>query len=156
MTEPLVARTTGAVSSLAACLLAVVLLACSEASAIDTKPSPAKVEPIPGSDLSEVTLLESAARRIALQTAPVRELDVGPRGEPGPVLVVDYSAIIYDLTGTVWVYTNPEALTYVRRRVSIAYIEANTVVLVEGPPAGTQVVVAGAAELYGAETGVGK
>jgi hypothetical protein len=27
-------------------------------------------------------------------------------------------------------------------------------VLLEGPPAGTQIVVVGAAELYGAETGV--
>ena len=70
--------------------------------------------------------------------------------------VVPYSAVLYDRDGKTWVYTNPEPLVFVRHPVSIDYIEGDLAVLLEGPPAGTQVVMVGVAELFGAETGVGK
>ena len=134
------------------------LLACSELSAKETKGSPAKVEPIPGSDILSVTLVESASQRLGIETAPLREIPIPPRNKIGarPELrkVIAYSAVIYDTTGDAWAYTNPLPLVYVRQPISIEYSQGDMTVLLDGPPAGTQVVVIGAAELYGAETGV--
>jgi hypothetical protein len=69
--------------------------------------------------------------------------------------VVPYSALIYDLSGTTWTYTQPVALTFVRYRVSVDYIEGDVAILSEGPTAGTEVVSVGATELFGAESKVG-
>jgi hypothetical protein len=71
-------------------------------------------------------------------------------------LVIPYAAVVYGLEGETWVYTNPEPLVYIREPIGIDYIEGDTVVLSEGPASGTPVVVIGAAELFGAETGVSK
>jgi multidrug efflux pump subunit AcrA (membrane-fusion protein) len=71
-------------------------------------------------------------------------------------LVVPYSAVIYDLEGNTWVYINPEPLVFIRQAVTIDYIHDDMAVLLEGPPAGTMVATVGVAELYGADTGVGK
>ena len=84
---------------------------------------------------------------------------VGVRvAEPGsntPKKVVPYSAILYDVTGDIWVYTNPEPLVFVRERVDIERIDEDLAVLNTGPAVGTQVVTIGAAELYGAESRAG-
>jgi hypothetical protein len=74
----------------------------------------------------------------------------------GPRKVVPYSAVIYGLQGDTWTYTNPEPLVFVRHRITIDYIEKDTAVLLDGPPAGTAVVTVGAAELFGVELGVGQ
>jgi hypothetical protein len=70
--------------------------------------------------------------------------------------VVPYSAVIYDLSGATWTYTRPVALTFVRYRISVDYIEGNVAILSDGPTAGTEVVSVGATELFGAESKVGK
>jgi len=70
--------------------------------------------------------------------------------------VLPYSAIIYDVKGDTWVYTNPEPLVYMRAPIKIDYIADRMAYLTEGPAAGVSVVTNGSAELYGAETGVGK
>jgi hypothetical protein len=69
--------------------------------------------------------------------------------------IVPYDAVLYDLNGKAWVFTNPEPLVYVRAPITVDYIEEDLAVLTEGPPAGTEVVTAGASELFGAETGIG-
>ena len=71
-------------------------------------------------------------------------------------LVIPYSAILYDLNGGTWAYISPEPLTFVREAITVDYIEGDMVVLVDGPSSGTEVVTVGAAELHGADTGVGK
>jgi hypothetical protein len=71
-------------------------------------------------------------------------------------LVVPYGAVIYDLHGETWVYTNPEPLVFVRHPIRVDYIEGDLAVLLEGPPAGTEVATVGVAELFGTEFGVGK
>ena len=78
--------------------------------------------------------------------------------EPGdgtPRKVVPYSAILYDAHGQAWVYTNPEPLAFVRHRVTIEHVDDDKAVLGDGPDVGTKIVTVGAAELFGAELGVG-
>lgn len=112
---------------------------------------PATVEKIEGSELSRVTLTEKAAERIDAKTTAVVEQDAGG------VLrkVVPYSSIIYDAKGRTWVYTSPQPRTFVRQQVEVDRIEGESVFLVDGPAAGTEVASMGVAEIYGSETGVG-
>ena len=77
-------------------------------------------------------------------------------GGPSQRQVVPYAAVLYDAKGDTWVYTNPNPLTFVRHPIHIDYIEGDLAVLSDGPAAGTAVVLVGAAELFGAETGIGK
>jgi hypothetical protein len=134
------------------------LLTSAEVLAGEAKNSPAKVEPIEGSEILRVTLTELARQRLGIETAPVDERPIIPRGTLGGVpelrKVIAYSAVIYDTTGRAWAYTSPKPLVYVRQPISIEYSEGNHTILHDGPPTGTEVVVVGAAELYGTETGV--
>ena len=43
-----------------------------------------------------------------------------------------------------------------RHPVTGEYIEGDRAILLDGPPVGTNVVTVGVAELYGADTGIGK
>ena len=71
-------------------------------------------------------------------------------------LVVPQSAIIRDVHGGEWVYESLAPHQYVRRRVEVRYVAGSQAVLARGPAAGTQVVITGAAELFGTEFGGGK
>jgi hypothetical protein len=76
-------------------------------------------------------------------------------GSGAPKKVIPYSAVLYDVSGDAWVYTNPEPLAFVRHRVTIDTIDRGVATLRDGPAVGTKVVTVGAAELLGAESGVG-
>jgi hypothetical protein len=112
---------------------------------------PAYVEPIEGSSLSRIVLSEQAAQRIAVTTAPVTDdaLSGAPRK------VIPYAAVIYSPTGETWAYTSPEPRVFVREAIGIDRIEGDKAILTEGPATGTEVVTVGAAELLGAESGLG-
>lgn len=69
--------------------------------------------------------------------------------------VVPYSAVLYDPQGKTWVYTSPEPLIFVRQPIVVDFIEGDRAVLKEGPAVGTEVVTAGAAELFGVENKIG-
>jgi hypothetical protein len=69
--------------------------------------------------------------------------------------MVPYAAVLYSLNGETWVYTSPEPLVFVRQPITIGDIEGDVGVLLDGPPVGTEVVTAGAAELLGVESGLG-
>jgi hypothetical protein len=99
------------------------------------------------SGLDRLTLVPSAAGRLGIQTAAIEER--------GGALIAPYASIIYAADGTSWVYVATDGLVFERAEVTIDDIDGDTVLMSAGPPAGTQVVVVGAAELYGAETGVG-
>lgn len=71
-------------------------------------------------------------------------------------LVVPQSAIIRDVHGGEWVYESLAPQRYVRRRVEVRYVTGSEAVLARGPAAGTQVVITGAAELFGTEFSGGK
>jgi membrane fusion protein, heavy metal efflux system len=77
------------------------------------------------------------------------------KGE-GKSLTVPWSAVVLDIYGGTWVYEQTGERSYVRRPVAVRYVAGDTAVLASGPRAGTKVVTAGAAELFGAETGFSK
>lgn len=134
-------------------VMGLLLAGCSRpAEAAEPAVAPAVIEKIEGTELNRVTLVERAAERLGIQTTAVKEEQVG--GEPR--LVVPYSALIYDLEGQTWVYVSPENLVYTRQPVTVDYIEGDRAVLTAGPEVGTTVVTVGVAELYGADTGIGK
>ncbi|HKH61348.1 MAG TPA: efflux RND transporter periplasmic adaptor subunit [Flavitalea sp.] len=71
-------------------------------------------------------------------------------------LVIPYSAILYDIHGGTWIYENNGPGVYVRRRVELQRVEGSVAVLNRGPKAGSKIVTAGAAEIFGTEFGGGK
>lgn len=108
------------------------------------KISPSTVEEIEGSDLKQVILTERAAERIGVQTVPVN-------GQ-----VVPYSAVIYDIEGNTWIYTNPAPLTFVRAPIVVDYIEGDQAFLSQALESDDPIVTVGVIEIYGTETGVSK
>jgi hypothetical protein len=120
------------------------LSACGAKTAAPEKVVPSKLEPIEGTDLSKVILTEKAAERIGVET-------VSASGTTVP-----YTAVIYDIEGNTWIYTNPEPLTFVRQQIMIDRIEGDTAFLAESLPGELSVVTMGVIEIYGTETGVSK
>ncbi len=123
--------------------------ACTKKS-VPIKIKPARVEHIDGTEISKVILTEKAAERLGIKTDKVFIANMSP-----PRQVVPYAAVLYDVNGVTWVYTNPEPLVFVRHRIVVDYIEGANAVLLDGPVLGTEVVTVGAAELFGAEFEVG-
>lgn len=143
--------TSGVVLALAGLVTALAVLvgpAQGESPGASSPDEPARVEHVDGSDLARVTLTRKAASRIDVRTAPVT---TDARGRQ----VMPYGALLYDPQGGTWVYVSPEALVFQRAPVTVSRITDGTVTLSDGPGAGARVAVVGAAELWGAEFGVG-
>lgn len=137
------------VAAIAVCVLS----GCGGSSSRDEgSPEPAKVEVIPGSDAKQVVLTAKAAARLDIQTAPLADADVGGTMRA----TVPYAAVLYAADGSTWVYTRTAELTFAKKPISVERIEGDRAILLSGPPAGTPVVTVGAAELLGAESGVGE
>ena len=113
---------------------------------------PAMLEVIEGTDVNRVILTSRAAERLGIETAEIEEVSM----DGGDRLTIPYGAVIYDINGATWTYVNPEPLTYHRVQITVDYIEDDTAYLLDGPEIGTAVAYVGVAELYGADTGVGK
>jgi hypothetical protein len=130
-------------------LTAILLLAaCGEAPSDEhVTVEPATVEHIDGTQLARVTLTEPAAERLDIQTASVEA--------EGQRLIVPSSAVLVEPDGEAWVYTNPQPLAFVRHQITVDRETGGLAYLSSGPPEGTTIVTVGAAELYGAEFGVG-
>lgn len=141
--------------SVVACLLfaGMQLTACQQHHATHIADHPAKVEAIKELGVNRVTMTEKAIARIDLKTDAVRERQVSRSASPRKV--VPHSALIYDPKGQAWIYTSPEPRTFVKHKVDVEYVEGDLAVLTDGPPAGTVVVSTAAAEVYGADSGVG-
>jgi hypothetical protein len=125
-------------------LSGLLLSACGPKESTAEKVSPSKLEKIEGTDLSKVILTEKAAERIGVETVPASGNEV------------PYAAVIYDIEGNTWIYTSPEALTFVREPIVIDHIEGDTAILAESLSSQFNVVTVGVAEIYGTETGVSK
>jgi hypothetical protein len=126
----------------------VTLSACGEASSgydyeTASHHEPAKLVPIKGTDVQRVVFDAEGAERVGLKTAPIRQNGQGT--------VIPYDAVIYDADGKTYAYTAPKPLTYVRQEIAIDHVAGDSVMLSDGPPAGTKVVTVGAAEVYGTE-----
>jgi hypothetical protein len=124
------------------------LSACGEASSgydyeTATHHVPAELEPIKGTDVKRVIFDAEGAKRVGLQTAPIRQ---DRRKE-----IMPYAAVIYDAEGDTYAYTAPKPLTYVRQQIDIDHYNGDSVVLSDGPPVGTEVVTVGVDEVYGTE-----
>jgi hypothetical protein len=94
-----------------------------------------------------LTLSEKAAERLGVATAPV--------AGSGSRLTIPYAAVVYDSEGKTWTYVNNAPLVYERAAITVDEIDGDLARISAGPPVGTPVVTTGAAELYGAEIGVG-
>lgn len=121
------------------------LAACGPKPTTTNKPaSPSLLEEIEGSELQRVILTEKAANRIGVKTVEVDGTSV------------PYAAVVYDIEGGTWVYTNPSPLTFVRAPVIIDRIEGDTAFLAKRLETDAPVVIVGVMEIYGSETGVSK
>lgn len=121
------------------------LAACGPKTTTTNKPaSPSLLEDIEGSELKRVILTEKAAQRIGVETVEVDGTSV------------PYAAVIYDIEGGTWVYTNPSPLTFERAEILIDHIDGDTAFLAERLETDAPVVTVGVMEIYGAETGVSK
>lgn len=127
-------------------IVGLLLAGCGQAPASADKEEAIHIEEL-SSGLKSLTLSAKAAERLGVETAPVTEA--------GATMTIPYAAIIYDAQGATWAYVNTEPLVYTRASVVVDEIEGDTAVITEGPASGTPVVTTGAAELYGAEIGVG-
>lgn len=119
------------------------LSACQEVSSNLVEHKPYQLEPVEGTDLNRVRLSDDIAKKIDLQTVEARS--------NGNVTVVPHAALIYNPEGDVFVYTMPEAQTYVRAPVDVDRVVGDRAFLSNGPPAGTVLVTVGAAELLATE-----
>ena len=129
----------------AACLS---LAACADTTPTEsTAGGAATIEDIAGSALKRVTVTATAAKRLDLQTGPVRA--------SGATTQIPYSAVLYDPDGHTWTFAEKAPRSFVREPISVATIDGDVASLTAGPPVGSAVVVVGAEELYGAEIGVG-
>lgn len=71
-------------------------------------------------------------------------------------LVAPTEAILHDIHGGTWVYVAEGSDTFTRKRVIVRWTRGGEAVLAHGPGAGTKVVTAASAELFGAEAGFTK
>jgi apolipoprotein N-acyltransferase len=130
-------------------LVALVASGCAEAPSEEhvIEEEPVTVAEVEGSEVPELTLTPGAEERIDLTTATVEQR--------GDATTIPTAAVIVAPEGTFWVYTNPEPQSFVRAEITIDHEQDGMAFLTDGPPVGTTVVSLGAAELYGAERGIG-
>jgi hypothetical protein len=129
---------------------AVLLGGCADTASSESEGDPAAtVEEVQGSDIPKITVTDLGVKRLQLTTAPVAT------GTNGTALQVPYAAVVYDTDGAAWVYTTPAKNAFLRSKVTISSIVGAVATLSSGPPAGTQVVTVGTAELLGVEAGLG-
>jgi hypothetical protein len=130
-------------------LATLALSGCKEAevTALSSGYEPSHVEAVGDSDVQKVTFTDVGAEQVGLVTAAARQ--------QGASTVVPYAALIYDGQGVTWVYTVADDLTFIRSQVVVDHIEGDQVLLSDGLGRGAEVVTVGAAEVYGAELGIG-
>jgi hypothetical protein len=132
----------------AAVLVVAIVSGCGRPSdeAGDTRVDPVKV--VRTNNTTQLTLTSQAAGRLDIHRVRV--------GRDGNRTVVPYAAVLYTADGRTWVFRADGKLRFVRIAVVVDDVRGDNVVLRSGLPAGTTVVTTGAAELLGAESGVGE
>ena len=121
---------------------------CAKSTAATSEEPPAVVQQVPAGEIPTVTLQQEAADRIGLKTDVVKDETVDGLQRK----VVPYAAILYDPKGDTYAYEASEPLVFKRVKLVVDTITGDRAVLSDGPPTGTNVVVVGAAELFGTES----
>lgn len=132
-------------------MLGLALTACGQETAEAADEPPAILEEVGDSELTRITLTAHAAERLDIQTAVVEPATA----DGAERLSIPYGAVVWDADGSTWTYTTPEPLVYLRAAITLDRIDGDRALLLDGPDPGTEVVVVGAAELWGTEHGVG-
>jgi hypothetical protein len=127
--------------ALVACGLAV--SACSEVESNLRENQPYKVEGPEDAAIKTVKMEDATAALLPVETNTVHR--------EGKRKIVPHDSVIYNPDGDVFVYTKPEAETYIRAPIEIVRVTGARAVLSDGPPAGTEIVTTGSAELLATE-----
>jgi hypothetical protein len=106
---------------------------------------PARVQRVGSVD--EVVLTPAGRQRIGIK--------VIESAASGKMIVVPFSALLYEPDGRTAVYTETGPLTFLRKFVTVAHVVGQQVFLSAGLTTGVQVVTVGAEELLGVQNGVG-
>jgi multidrug efflux pump subunit AcrA (membrane-fusion protein) len=130
-------------AGLAVIAAGVLLAACDEVPSNLREAQPYTVEGPEDAAIKRVKMADATAALLPVELTSVRR--------EGERKVVPHDAVIYNPDGDSFVYTKPDAETYVRAPIEITRVQGNTAVLSEGPKAGTTIVTTGSAELLATE-----
>jgi hypothetical protein len=122
------------------------LTACREKPERQTGVEPPVIEQPGDSILYRVRLTPKAIENYRIKTAPVREVAARSGGERLQKAVPG-AAVIYGPEGNTWIFANPESMLFIREPITVERIDGDLAILSQGPPAGTEVVIAGAENL---------
>lgn len=137
-------------------LAGLALVACSRDEDLgEASDAAAQVHRVAGVAVSSVTLTKVAQTALAIQTERVREARQVVGGAATTFQVIPYSAVLYDSTGHTWTFTLTGPRSYRRAPVSLDHVADDLAYLRQSLDPTTTVVTVGAAELLGAEEGVG-
>jgi hypothetical protein len=128
--------------------LVVVLSACATVPEEETAGSGGSTLKFVG-EVAHITLEADAADRLGVESTPIRTVG---KGGTRTTLVMPEGALLYEPTGEPFVYMRTEELKFEHARIKVDRSVGDQVFLLEGPPAGTEVVTQGGAELWGVET----
>lgn len=135
---------------LLALIMPLVLLSCVKRAPIHPKVQSAQVEKL--SELGAVPrikLTEDARRRLAIKSLTFPQDQNGKRTIP-------ISALLYDTSGIAWVFVETPRLEFHREQIRILQTLSDQILVASGFSDSVPVVIQGAAELIGTESGVGK
>ena len=137
-------------SVMALVVVAVALGGCAQvATEADDFDPPVSLRPVDGTDLKEVTFTSEAIEDLAIASAPLQARSGSAQ------VVVPLAAVFYDSKGAAWVYVVKTPGVYLRAPIAVEGMSGQEAYASSAPAVGTQVVVVGATEIYGAETGIG-
>jgi hypothetical protein len=128
-------------------LTALALGGCNSSASTAPKVEAITIEEDGGTGLKTLTLSDKAAQRLGVETVAV--------AGSGAQMSIPYAAVVYDAQGQTWAYVAQQPLVYRRAQITVQEIDGDVARISAGPASGSQVVTTGAAELYGAEIGVG-
>lgn len=126
------------------------LRACSKHEVVHKKEPPATVEKTDvGDGVSRLTLTPEARKRLGIENRII------PRDKNGK-RTVPVSALLYDTKGAAWVFVEPEKFQFHREQIRVLQTRENEISIESSIGDSVPVVIEGAAELSGTESGVGK
>ncbi|MDG1096095.1 MAG: efflux RND transporter periplasmic adaptor subunit [Methylophilaceae bacterium] len=117
--------------------------------------APPTADPLTGSAHIYYAIQNKATQNNTSSLRPAQRVSVALKmlSKKANHLTVPWSAIVIDIYGGNWVYVQKNNHTFERNRVFVDYVSWDTALISEGLKEGDKVVVNGALELFGVETG---